>query len=143
VYAILDGARDKKIFRAVYESGLDYACLFTGDLPTDLMEAAPYLVHLKKESPFVRKVLEEGWGNSWGVFAQTRADLETMRRHCRKLLRVKDEQGNELFFRWYDPRVLRVYLPTCTEAELKEVCRPVRAFVMEADNGHEMRFRTR
>ena len=135
VYAILDGARDERIFRAVYESGLEYACLLSGDLPTELMEAAPYLVRLKKGDPFVRMLLEEGWGESWGVFAQTRADLETMRRHCRRILRAKDEEGNGLFFRWYDPRVLRVYLPTCTEGELKEVFGPVGGWVVEGECG--------
>jgi hypothetical protein len=37
-------------------------------------------------------------------------------------------KGNRLVFRYYDPRVLRVYLPTCTPDELN-VIRPDRAFL--------------
>src|SRR5207244_1565000 len=81
VYAVLDGARDPRIYPAVYRSGLDHECLFTGDLPHDLAEAAPYLVELERQAPFTRWLLEEGWGRSFAVFAWTRADLETLRRH--------------------------------------------------------------
>jgi hypothetical protein len=39
-----------------------------------------------------------------------------MARRRRRFLRVKDEDG--LVFRFYDPRVMRVYLPTCAAGEL-------------------------
>ena len=44
-------------------------------------------------------------------------------------------------FRWYDPRVLRVYLPTCTVGELREVFGPARAFLVEdVDPGVLLRY---
>lgn len=141
VYAILDGAQDPRIYRRVYDSRLEYECLFTGDLPYELAEAAPYLVRLEREAAFTRWLLEEGWGKSWGIFAWSRADLETMRRHCRQLLRVKDEQGRGLYFRYYDPRVMRVYLPTCTRGEQEEVFGPVGVYWVEGEAGEMWRFR--
>ena len=42
--------------------------------------------------------------------------------------------GN-LVFRYYDPRVLRPYLPTCTETELDFVFGPVQRFLVEAEGG--------
>jgi len=135
VYAVLDGARDERVYRAVYDSHLDHECLFTGDISYDLALSAPYLVRLDPRASFTRWLLSEGWGRSFGVFAWTRADLETMRRHCRRLLQVKDEAGRRLFFRFYDPRVLRVYLPTCTVSELREVLGPVDRFLAEGPAG--------
>lgn len=135
VYAVLDGARDERIYRAVYDSRLEYECLFAGEISYDLAQAAPYLVHLDPRASFTRWLLEEGWGKSFGVFAWTRADIETMRRHCRRLLQVKDEGGRKLFFRYYDPRVLRLYLPTCTVAEAREVLGPVGRFLVEGAEG--------
>jgi hypothetical protein len=38
-------------------------------------------------------------------------------------------------FRYYDPRVLRVYLPTCTSDELKTVYGPVQQYFAETDTG--------
>ena len=135
VYAILDGARDERIYRAVYDSHLDHECLFAGELSYDLALAAPYLVELERDAAFTRWLLEEGWGQSFGVFAWSHTGLEAMRRHCRRTLQVKDEAGRRLFFRFYDPRVLRVYLPTCNAAELREVLGPVTRFVAEGPAG--------
>ena len=136
VYAVVDGARDERIYRAVYDSQLPYECLFAGDISYDLSLAAPYLVELDRDAAFTRWLVEEGWGRSFGVFAWARADLEAMRRHCRRTLQVKDEAGRRLFFRFYDPRVLRAYLPTCTLAELREVMGPVSRFLAEGTGGH-------
>jgi hypothetical protein len=135
VYAVLDGARDERIARAVYDSRLEYECLFTGEISHDLSLAAPYLVQLDAGAAFTRWLLAEGWRKSFGIFAWTRADIETMRRHCRRLLQIKDEDGRRLFFRYYDPRVLRVFLPTCTVAELREVFGPVERLVAEGAEG--------
>jgi hypothetical protein len=145
VYAVIDGARDERIYRAVYDSRLEHECLFAGEISYELALAAPYLVHLDAghaggdpQTPgaaFTRWLVEEGWGKSFGIFAWTRADLETMRRHCRRLLQVKDEGGRRLFFRYYDPRVLRLYLPTCTAGELREVLGPVGRLLAEGPEG--------
>jgi hypothetical protein len=44
---------------------------------------------------------------------------------------VYDPQGKPLYFRYYDPRVFRIYLPTCNESELKIVFGPVNSFYVE------------
>ncbi len=66
---MLDGASIKNLLLHLDEHEPDYFCLYQGDLPHDVEEAAPYLVHLEKESPFTQWVIEKGWGNHWGIFA--------------------------------------------------------------------------
>jgi hypothetical protein len=132
VYAILDGARDPAIHRAVLGSGLPHACLYAGQLPRELVAAAPYVVKLQPDAALTGELLGKTWGRSWGVFALATASLEEMRRHLRKLLKVEDEQGRTLVFRYYDPRVLRVYLPTCRLDELAAVFGPVSVLAMES-----------
>jgi hypothetical protein len=140
VYAVLDGARDERIYRAVYDSRLEHECLFAGDLSYELSEVAPYLVRLEADAPFTRWLLEQGWGRSFGIFAWARADMETLRRHFRRLLQVKDERGRRLYFRYYDPRVLRSYLPSCTALELREVVGPLRRLFAESREGDLMSY---
>jgi hypothetical protein len=135
VYAVLDGARDDRIYRAVYDSRLDYECLFAGELSYEISLAAPYLVHLEARTAFTRWLIEEGWGKSFGIFAWSRADTETLRRHFRRLLQIMDEDGRRLYFRYYDPRVLRLYLPTCTADEVREVLGPVGRLLAEGPEG--------
>ncbi|MBL3617719.1 MAG: DUF4123 domain-containing protein [gamma proteobacterium endosymbiont of Lamellibrachia anaximandri] len=137
VYAVLDGARDRRIEPMVRLSRLEHACLYAGRLSPRMQAAAPYVVHLAPDARFTRELLETGWGENWGFFTIVPVDvtLERHRRHFRKLLRVKDESGRILMFRFYDPRVLRVYLPTCTGDEARQFFGPVPRMVAEAEDG--------
>ncbi len=134
VFAVLDGARDERIYTKVYESRLEVECLFAGELSYDLASAAPYLVRLSPEAEFTSWLLG-AWGGSLGIFAWSRAGIEAMRRHLRRILQVKDEAGKKLYFRYYDPRVLRLYLPTCTAAELHYVLGPMGRVLLEGEGG--------
>jgi hypothetical protein len=131
VYALLDAARDPLVRAKLTASDVHSACLYEGPIPREIAEVAPYLVRLGREHRFTQQLLESGWGRSWGVFASTPANFETMRRHFRRFLRVEDEKGRRMLFRWYDPRVLRVYLPTCTQAELEMLFGPLTAYYAE------------
>jgi len=131
VFAVLDGARDVRIASRV-EGYLDQkACLYEGTLPRELQKAAPHLLRLFHDDYFCRQLLKDGWGASWGVFAIAPTSLTSLRRHFRKFMVVRGPTGNRLVFRWYDPRVLRIYLPTCTADELRTVFGPIEAFIVE------------
>lgn len=135
VYALLDAARDEAIYPKILDSGVESTCLYRGEKATTLAWVAPYLVELHREDPFTAWLLENGWGNSWGVFVGSAAALSELKRHFRAFLMVYDEGDNPLYFRYYDPRVLRVYLPTCNAEELAVVFGPVISYVLEDVDG--------
>jgi hypothetical protein len=134
IWMILDAARDRRIFRMLLESHFDYSCLYSGTLPPALEIVAPYLVQLEFEDRYTRRLIEQAWANSWGVFLRSNTRMDKLRRHLRSFLVVRDPKGESLVFRYYDPRVLRVYLPTCTREELRTVFGPVECFWTEAEN---------
>jgi hypothetical protein len=131
LWCILDAARDESIYGRVETVRRRQCCLYAGDLPWQLRINAPYLVELYDDA-FTHSLLREGWGNSWGVFFRSEASMEALRRHLRTFLRVADQQGRRLLFRYYDPRVLRAYLPTCLPAELNAVFGPIHCFFTES-----------
>lgn len=131
VFAVLDGASVPDLLDALYEHQPENECLYRGEIKPDIAEVAPYLVLLADDSAFTDWVLSEGWGNHWGIFAVAREELAAMRRHFRRYLIVHDPDGKPLYFRYYDPRVLRVYLPTCNAEELGTVFGPVECFLLE------------
>lgn len=139
-YALLDGARDPRIRAKVQGSGLEHACLWAGKLPEAMMSVAPWLVRLREDAPLANDILENGFPASWGVLALSGGTLEELRRHFRRLLKVQDPRGNTLIFRFYDPRVLRVFLPTCTAGELATVFGPVGMFLMPSEGDGAIRF---
>jgi hypothetical protein len=131
VYAVLDGASVPDLLGKLHAAKEEWASLYRGELEPDLAEVAPYLVKLRPKSPLTDWILAEGWGNHWGIFAVTPVGLEALRRHFRKFLRVRDHADEILYFRYYDPRVLRVYLPTCRRNEIKIVYGPVQQYIAE------------
>lgn len=134
VFAVLDGARDQKIYGAVVSTYLNNCCLYSGDLPSETKFTAPYLIELDREDSFTRYIINKGWGNSWGIFFRSPEGLDKLRRHLRGLLVVRDERGRRMVFRYYDPRVLRVYLPTCLTREFQTVFGPIDRFVTEGED---------
>ena len=135
VHAIVDAAQDPSIVAMVRTTGLERTCLFSGVLSPELEAAAPFLVHLSPTAPFTRCLFEQGWHAHWCVLLMAPADvsLKQLRRHLRTLLRVQDEGGRQLMFRFYDPRVLRAWLPTCNALELARVFGPIDRWVCVGD----------
>ncbi|MFN7993050.1 MAG: DUF4123 domain-containing protein [Bryobacteraceae bacterium] len=141
VFAIVDGAQDKRIYGAVDASRQDRCCLFSvdrrwggQDLPWQLLMNGPYLVELEPGEEFTTFLLRNGWAQNWGIFFRSDTGLQRVRRHFRELLTVRDEKGKKLMFRYYDPRVLRMYLPTCLAGELRTFFGPVGAFVVPGED---------
>ncbi len=132
VYAVLDGASMPNLLGSLYVHEPEYVCLYRGELQPDMAEVAPYLVWLDPDTDFPWWLFAKGWGKHWGIMVQSRADIRTLRRHFRTFLIVYDSTGKPMYFRWYDPRVLSVYLPTCDAAELARVFGPVEAYVIES-----------
>ncbi|MFI8226004.1 DUF4123 domain-containing protein [Pseudomonas sp. NPDC085632] len=140
VYALLDAARDPRIESLVRSSGAEFSCLYAGELAPSLSAAAPYLLHLDPQQAHTWRLLEDSWGQSWGIFvtAPAQVSLDELRGHFRTLLRVTDPEGNLLVFRFYDPRVLRVYLPTCTPQERAAMFGPASQLITETSTGHSL-----
>jgi hypothetical protein len=133
VYAVLDGAAMPSLPELLWDREPEYVCLYAGDLQPDVAAVAPYLVKLERTSRFTDIAMMRVWGKSRGVFAVTDGStgLAELSRHFRRFLLVRDYEGGRLYFRFYDPRVLRTYLPTCNAEELDFVFGPVRRFVAE------------
>jgi Domain of unknown function (DUF4123) len=135
VYAVLDGASVSDLRMKLYELRPNHFCLFRGELEPDMQEVAPYLINLVRGAPFTDWVLSENFGNHWGIFLHSRYSINEMRKHFRALLTVTDEKGDPMIFRFYDPRVLQKFLPTCDTDELKALFGNVDVFFAETDSG--------
>jgi hypothetical protein len=142
VYAILDGASIPDLRETLFAHQKESVCLHGGDLEPDMEAVSAYLVELEPEEKFTSWVLERGWGNHWGIFAVSEEDLRTMRGHFRSLVIVYDADGTPMYFRFYDPRVLQKFLPTCKASELGQLFGPVASYFVESEDGQAaLRFR--
>ena len=135
VFAVLDAARDPlRILGMLRDSEAQYQSLYEGMQGKVLEAYAPYLVRLPGDSRVLETLIALGWGKGWGIFVVSAADFTSLRKHFRTFLIVKSPEGKQLYFRYYDPGVLRVYLPTCNAAETNFVFGPVAAYLCEGES---------
>ncbi|HYJ09943.1 MAG TPA: DUF4123 domain-containing protein [Polyangiaceae bacterium] len=133
LFAVLDAARDPAVLETLLAHGELYYSLYDGVEGEKLAEVAPYLVQLPSRSSLAESLIREHWGKCWGFFIFALLDFKTLRRQLRRFLLVEDERGKSMYFRFYDPRVLRVFLPTCTLAEASEFFGQIAYFLLESE----------
>lgn len=138
VFAVLDGASVPDLLQTLHQHQPEYVCLYRGQLEPDIASVAPYLVQIHSGTPLTHWLIKNGWGEHWGIYALTDADLTAMRKHFRKFLTVHDSEGKPLLFRYYDPRVLRIYLPTCNAEELRTIFGPVSSYLVEGEDANTL-----
>jgi hypothetical protein len=135
-FCILDAARVGREMEEAFRLNPNHDCLYTGEAKTDLGGVAPWLFRLNTEPDNFRTwVTQKGWGDAWGILIGADATFEVCSEHFRKFLEVRTPDGEECYFRFYDPRVLRAFLPSCDPQQIIEFFGPVDYFVTETDNG--------
>ena len=129
LYAILDACDAPSVPDKVEELGETRAVsLYRGMAEEEYSAFAPYLAHA--DADLVDWIAANLWHDAWGVFVVFDGSLPALRSHFRHFLIVDDPQGEEMYFRFYDPRVLRKYLPTCTSKELAQFYGGIEAFMV-------------
>jgi hypothetical protein len=140
LYAIVDSARDRPLAQAAVDRcGLQRWSLFPRTTTARMTAVAPFLVSVPFEAryPFAASgffdLLAARFGGSAGVLLTSTADTHTLWEHLRDVFLASDEEGNQFFFRFYDPRVLRGFLPSLTHSEAAEFFGPVRMLFVEGE----------
>jgi hypothetical protein len=127
LYGILDACDAPAVPPKMEELGEQRAVsLFRGAAEEQYSAIAPYLVAV--DPPMLDWIVETLWKDPWGIFVLAKADLDTLRQHFRRFLIVQLPDGEKWFFRYYDPRIFRVYLPNCNAGELRKFFGAARAF---------------
>ncbi len=140
LHILLDAARMDGFIYMARELNELSRCLYEGDSEAMLGAVAPWLFQLERETYFANWISEQGAGKSWGIIIRSSLEEEELYRHLRKFLIVHKEDGKELYFRFYDPRVLREFLPTCDTHQLDEFFGSVEAYLMEDEEGKMIQF---
>ncbi len=134
LYALLDASREPSVLKVILESKEEYQSLYEGPQGAQLAHFAPYLVRVPQKSALLDTLVQQAWSKSWGVFVTSDTPLKDLRTHFRHFLTVKLPDGTQVYFRYYDPRVLRLFLPTCLPEETTQFFGPVKHFLMEAED---------
>ena len=133
-YVILDAARlDEKMEEATKLNSYSLPLLNAKE-EVYVQKLSAFLFSFQSVGDFANLIVKEGWGQSWGIYVSTNMSLSDLREHLSKNKYAKTEAGEIMYFRFYDPRVLRIFLPTCDLEQLREFFGPIRQFIVEDED---------
>ncbi len=136
LYGVMDAARSSHL-KCLLQEGVDeHRSLYEGVQGRSLDEVAPYLVRFASDSGLIDRLLSAGWGDAWGIYFRSQAHPKEVRRHLRRFLMVRaDEPHERLYFRYYDPRVMRSFLPEATTRQRADLLTGIDRLVVEGPAG--------
>jgi pSer/pThr/pTyr-binding forkhead associated (FHA) protein len=131
LFAVLDASRSLRVIEVMRESVEEYRSLYQGTKGEALAMQAPYLVRLPAKSRLLEQLVLEGWSGGWGIYLTCPRPFDEVRTQLRRLLMVSNDETEEaMFFRFYDPRVLRLFLPTCGVRQKEQIFGDIDAFLV-------------
>jgi hypothetical protein len=138
LYAMVDSAANQSALDVLYEhETLNFDCLFPGEVEPDVFECAPFLVELDQQ-PEVLDWLLQGWGQSWVSFVHSRAPLDVLQMHLRRFTEVRTPNLETVWFRFYDPRVMRTALPVLSAEQSAALFEDVTQFLCEGESSQHL-----
>jgi len=137
LYAVLDLAADPALNAHVQRLEPDgAACLFEGKLHPQVKAASPHVVELAPTDPLSALWRTDGWGRAWGVLISSSAGLMTVRRRLRHFTQARlPDGGGPVLFRFWDPRVFRVYMPLVEDDQLAGWVTDIDRYIVETEDG--------
>ena len=99
-----------------------FACLYKGEQAERMRNIAPYLIKLPASHSFAEELFStpmagkenddgpQQWYKHFGFFFRSRAEFDDLLQHFRKFMILPTYDERQLYFRFYDPRVLEDYL---------------------------------
>ncbi len=138
LYGIIDSARNEDVFRYLISGNATYQSLLEGTMDVHSFGASGFLVECKKDSLLFNWMTTEAWGDSCCIFFTSKSPFEELFIHLQQFNRVYIEDEDVVLFRYYDPRVLRVYLPTCNHNEIETFFGDIKTFFAEDKDPSEV-----
>ena len=148
-YALFDAStvfEDPHLRRLITADGTMKHFLFTGENSWVLDDVGPILLPLNQPdqpgqpSDLISRFLESTWGRGHGIFLASNSDITGIVAHLRRFFQVRADNNRDIYFRYYDPAVLGVFLPLLDADETIRFMGPIHRFVFEDAQGKPIVF---
>ena len=112
-YAVIDSVAIPMLLANIHKHSVPFLCLYRGEIPIDRVDIVPYIVKLNKNSQFCNWLIEASTKTPCCIYLNSSENITDVRKHLRKFIKAEIPSGKTIYFRFYDPRILKVYLPEC------------------------------
>ncbi|WP_028624408.1 DUF4123 domain-containing protein [Pseudomonas sp. Ant30-3] len=125
-YLLLDGAKIENLPARLYslDDNPTIEWLYHATPYKEVFDVGPALVLLRNNGA-LEQAFTEHWQHDAGLLIESDAPLPQLAEHLRSLIHARVTGEVTLLFRYYDPRVMRHWLPTLIQGEKDRMMGPV------------------
>lgn len=127
-YILFDSSQHLRFHQKLQGAGVSYHSLFEGHAEEILPEMAPLLIDVTVESPVVQSVMEEtrriGNIKPCVSILESTQPIDAVARHLARFHLVETPDDRSLLLRWYDTRILPVWLKVLTTEQRARFTHP-------------------
>lgn len=126
-FLLLDPIQIDNLPDRLFELGhiTGFQSLYRRTAYSDLLDIGPLLVPVSTDSPLAHAFVRE-WSATAGIWLESEAAEEVVLEHLRSLIHVRVEGDATVLFRYYDPRITRLWLSDLAPPERDRLMGPVR-----------------
>lgn len=130
IFAVLDRSAASSFLDAVRSAG--------GAVEALSETTGACLTSVNAESRIAAQLAADGWGKGWGIYVTSHQPLAIVRNHLRRFQTLLTQDGAEFQFRFFNPTLLRGFLPTLSGEEAKTLFGPISAILTEGATADEL-----
>lgn len=120
LYALYDAAADNSLLADLQRDGLTHECLYSGTKAITLRNVAPYLIPCAQFQSNVAGFIDQVWRRGVTMLVESGAGCEALKIQLKKNSFVRNSQGTDCYFRYYDARAFGRFVRMATNDQLSE-----------------------
>ncbi|MFN7932956.1 MAG: DUF4123 domain-containing protein [Bryobacteraceae bacterium] len=124
---MLDAAHIPNLHHLLRELNIQNLPLFRESPEENILHVTPFICRFSPSEIFLHWMTMFPVVLETALFCTSTAPLEQTHAHLRRFLLVKDDIGRQVYFRFWDPRVIAPFLESATPEERRWFCGPIRS----------------
>ena len=130
-YLLLDGALIDNLPERLLDQGANttFQPLYQHTAYSELADIGPILVPISPNSPLAHIFARE-WSATAGIWLESEVDEASVLHHLRSLIHVRVEGDVTVLFRYYDPRITRLWLTGLEPQARDRLMGPIRLILL-------------
>lgn len=122
LYLLYDAAADNSLLGDLQRDGVTHECLYSGTKEVTLRNVAPYLIPCAQFGADAAACIDQVWHRGVTMLVESGAGCDALKIQLKKNSFVRNSDGVECYFRYYDARAFARFVRMANNEQLGQFC---------------------
>ncbi|UOD31885.1 DUF4123 domain-containing protein [Massilia violaceinigra] len=122
LYVLYDAAADNDLLGDLQRDGVTHECLYSGTKEVTLRNVAPYLIPCAQFGADAAAFIDQVWHRGVTMLVESDAGGDALKIQLKKNSFVRNSEGVECYFRYYDARAFARFVRMANNEQLGQFC---------------------